>query len=107
MIFSDFERTRRQRDVMIAIVNKITTEKSASEIFDLVDYTLGLVKTNIPLTTLTSLTSSVIGNLSKLSISSQNVPYNDAFRYATYNGSSVISYDISEAAKRLNQFIYN
>lgn len=106
-IGSDFERTRRQRDVITALINKVITEKSIKEIYDLADYAMGLVKTNIPLTTLTSLTASVASNLSILSISSQNVPYSDAFRYATYNGMSILSFDIPSASKRINDFIYN
>ena len=105
-IGTDFERTRRQRDAIIAIFNKITTEKSISEIYEIIDYTFGLVKTNITLGSLTSIATSVLGNLSNLKIESQHVPYSDSYYFAWYKGMSVISYDISAAAKRINQFIY-
>ncbi len=103
---TDFERTRRQRDVIKAVVDKIIGGKSAAEIYDIVDYTFGLIKTNIPATDLIGYAASVLGNASKLSISSQNVPYSDAFQYGRYNGMSIITYDIDDAAKRISKFIY-
>jgi LCP family protein required for cell wall assembly len=105
-IGSDFERTRRQRDAIVAIFNKVIKEKSVSEIFDLIDYSFGIVKTNIPFSTLTSLATSVLGNVSKLKIESQTVPYADSFKYAWYKGKAIISFDIADAAKRINKFIY-
>lgn len=105
-IGSDFERTRRQRDVITAVVRKILGEKSAAEIYDIVDYAFGLIKTNIPATDLVSYAASVLGNASKLSIQTQNVPYTDAYQYARYNGMSIITYDIADAARRINEFIY-
>ena len=105
-IGSDFERTRRQRDAIVAIFNKIVKEKTVSEIYDLIDYSFGLVKTNIPFSTLTTMAASVLGNLSKVKIESQTVPYSDSFRYAWYKGKAIISFDISAAAKRINKFIY-
>ena len=105
-IGSDFERTRRQRDVIFALFNKIITEKSITEIYDLIDYTFGIVKTNISFSELTSLATSVIGNLSKVKIENQNVPYNDSFKYAYYKSKAIISFDIADAAKRINKFIY-
>lgn len=105
-IGSDFERTRRQRDVILALFNKIVKEKSAAEIYDLIDYVFGIVKTNIPFSALTSYATSVIGNLSKIKIESQSVPYSDSFKYAWYRGKAIISFNITDAAKRINKFIY-
>ncbi len=105
-IGSDFERTRRQRDVITAVVNKILNEKSTTEIYGIVDYLFSLIKTNISATDLLSYATSVLGNASKLSITSQNVPYSDAYQYGRYNGMSIITFDIESAAKRLNEFIY-
>ena len=105
-IGSDFERTRRQRDVVIAVVNKILNEKSTTEIYDIVDYMFSLIKTNISAKDLLSYATSVLGNASKLSIDNQNVPYSDAYQYARYNGMSIISYDIAKAASRIQKFIY-
>ena len=104
---TDFERSRRQRDAIVEIFKQIASEKSISEIYALIDYMFGLVKTNISLSSLTSMATSMIGNLSRLNIESQNVPYSDSFYYAWYKGMSIITYDIADAGKRLNKFIYN
>ena len=103
---SDFERTRRQRDAIVAIMDKLLTEKSLVELYEIADYSFDLVKTNIPLSTLTSLITSAIGNMSNLTVTAQHVPYSDSYRFATYKGMAVISFDIEDAAERINEFIY-
>ena len=105
-IGSDFARTRRQRDTIVAIMEKILTEKSLAELYEIVNYSFGLVKTNIPLSTLTSLVTSVIGNMSDLTVTAQHVPYSDSYQFATYRGMAIIFFDIADAAERVNEFIY-
>lgn len=107
-IDSDFGRTARQRNVIETLARKIVTEKSISEIYDLTNFAFGLVKTNISLTELTS----VIGNIatdamsSGLNIDSHHVPFNGAYTYKYYNGMAIISFDINDAARRVNKIIY-
>lgn len=107
-IDSDFGRTARQRNVIETLAKKILSEKSLSEIYELTDFAFGLVKTNISLTELTSVITSVATNAmnSGLNIESQYVPYSDAYTYKYYNGMAIISFDIDDAAKRVNRFIY-
>ena len=107
-IDSDFSRTERQRNVIVTLAKKIISEKSLSEIYDLTDFAFGLVKTNISLTELTSVIGSVATRaaISGLDIQSQHVPYSDAFTYKYYNGMAIISFNIDDAARRVNQFIY-
>ncbi|MBQ7012187.1 MAG: LCP family protein [Clostridia bacterium] len=106
-IGSDFERTRRQRDVMTAVVQSVFKERSLTEIYGIVDYTFSLVKTNIPATTLASLAASVAGQKNSLTIQTQNVPYNDTYEFAWYQGMAVIYFDIMTCRQRLHSFIYN
>ena len=106
-IGSDFARTQRQRDTIVAVMTKILTQKSLTEIYDIVDYAFGLVKTNMSAKTLASHAASLLGNVSKLSIESQNVPYADSYKNAWYNGMAILSFNISDAAKRINSFIYD
>ena len=107
-IDSDFKRTARQRNVIETLARKIISEKSLSEIYDLTDFAFGLVKTNISLTELTS----VIGNIaadamrSGLKIESHTVPFSDAYVYKYYNGMAITSFDIDDAARRVNKIIY-
>ncbi len=107
-IDSDFKRTERQRNVIETLAKKIVREKSISEIYDLTNFAFGLVKTNISLTELTS----VIGNIatdairSGLNIDSHHVPFSNAYTYKYYNGMAIISFDINDAARRVNNIIY-
>lgn len=103
---NDFGRARRQRDVLTAVMKKITTEMSLSQITELIDYTMSIVKTNISATTLASLAASVLIDASKLTFSSQQVPYADSYQFAWYNRMAIISFDIDEAKSRVNEFIY-
>lgn len=107
-IDSDFSRTERQRKVIETLAKQIITEKSISEIYDLTDFAFGLVKTNISLTELTSVIGSVATKaaVSGLNMESQHVPYSDAFTYKYYNGMAIISFNIDDAARRVNRFIY-
>lgn len=107
-IDSDFKRTERQRKVIETLARKIISEKSISEIYDLTNFAFGLVKTNISLTELTS----VIGNIatdamrSGLDIESHHVPFSDAYTYKYYNGMAIVSFDINDASRRVNEIIY-
>lgn len=87
-------------------MRQIASKTSVTELYDIVDYAFSLVKTNISASTLVSLGTSILSNASNLQIESENVPFNDAYQFAWYNGMSIISYDISDAASRLNNFIY-
>lgn len=106
-IGTDFGRTKRQRDTIIAVANKIMNEKSLTDLYDITNYAFSLIKTNISATSLLSLATSVLSNGASLSITTENVPFSDSYQFAWYNGMSIISYDISAAATRLNKFIYD
>ena len=102
----DFARTSRQRDVLTAVLRKILS-KPVTEIYDILNHSFSLVKTNIPLTTLSSLALSVATQGSGLSITSQQVPYSDAYQNAWYNGLEILSFDIGATAWRVQQYLYN
>ncbi|MBR4896720.1 MAG: hypothetical protein IKZ41_09840, partial [Clostridia bacterium] len=102
----DFARTSRQRDVLTAVIRQIMS-KPITEIYEILNYSFSLVKTNISLTSLTSLALSVSTQGSNLAISTQQVPYSDAYKNAWYNGLEILSFDIASTATRINQFLYN
>ena len=81
--------------------------KPITEIYEILNYSFSLVKTNISLTSLTSLALSVSTQGSNLAISTQQVPYSDAYKNAWYNGLEILSFDIASTATRVNQFLYN
>ena len=103
---SDFGRTERQREVIVAVLNKILSEKSLTEILDITKYAMGMVKTNISATTLTSLATSIVGNTSDLSMESQSIPYTDAYQFAWYKKMAILSFDIQNTAERMLEFLY-
>ncbi len=107
-IDSDFGRTARQRNVIETLAKKIVKEKSLSEIYDLTNFAFGLVKTNISISELTSVIGDIASSAMRkgLNIQSQHVPYSDAFAYKYYNGMAIISFNIDDAARRVNNFIY-
>ncbi|MGN1346250.1 MAG: LCP family protein [Eubacteriales bacterium] len=105
-IGNDFGRTQRQRDTITAVIRQILSQKSLTDLYNIVDYSFSLIKTNISASSLVSLAASVLSQASVLQIESQNVPFDDAYQFAWYNGMSIISYDIAKSAVRLNEFIY-
>ena len=44
--------------------------------------------------------------MSKLTVTAQHVPYSDSYRFAMYKKMAIISFDIADAAERINKFIY-
>jgi len=103
---SDFGRTERQREVIVAVFNKIIYGKTLSEILDMTKYAMGMVKTNISATTLTSLATSIVANAGNLSIESQSIPYTDAYQFAWYKKMAILSFDIQSTAERMLEFLY-
>lgn len=105
-IDSDFKRTERQRKVIELVAAKIINEKSIPEMYELADFAFKLIKTNIPLTDIMGVIPSIVRNGTALNMQSQHVPYSDSYVYKYYNGMAIVSYDIDEAARRINAFIY-
>lgn len=103
---NDFKRTERQRNVIVTLAKKIIEEKNLAEIYDLTNYSFTLVKTNISVSDLWSIITSLAMKATVLSIDSQHVPFSDSYKYDYYNGMAIISFDIESAAKRVNEFIY-
>ncbi len=103
---NDFGRTERQREVILAVLTKILTEKSLTEILDITKYAMGMVKTNISASTLTSLATSIVGNATNLSVESQSLPYTDAYQFAWYKKMAILTFDIESTAQRMLEFLY-
>lgn len=106
-IDSDFKRTARQRNVIQALATQIVEEKTMGEIYYLTGVATEMVRTNIPLTELTSIITSVIQKNGKdINFESQHIPYSDSFTNKYYNGMAIKSFDINEAATRMHKFLY-
>lgn len=106
-IDSDFKRTNRQRNVIQALATQILEEKTMGEIYYLTGIATEMVRTNIPLTELTSIISTVVQkNEDGITFESQHIPYSDSYKYKYYNGMAIISFNIDEAASRMHKFLY-
>lgn len=106
-IDSDFKRTGRQRNVIQALATQILEEKTMGEIYYLAGVATEMVRTNIPLNELTSIITMVVQkNGTSLTFDSQHIPYSDSFVNKYYNGMAIKSFNIDEAATRMNKFLY-
>ena len=107
----DFARAERQRDVLLAIYEKIVS-MNYNDAMDAIKKGLGYLKTNIDMNEAITLASSVLlkGGFSK--ITSAHMPFEGTWNYAYvkppgYSGSlAVTKIDIAANRKAIKQFIY-
>lgn len=102
---SDFGRTRRQCDVLTAVINKMRSGIELTEVLGMLDHALQMVRTNIPFTNMVSLVTSVVISGS-LSTESYNVPFSDAFYYGCIGTDSVVAFDFDYTTHRIHEIIY-
>ena len=103
---ADFERTRRQRDILMAIFERVTTTRSLTEITALMTQTLKMVNTNLSAVNLAALAADVMSHRSELSVEMGRLPFNNTYRGAMYKGMYIISIDFSENIRLLHEFLY-
>lgn len=107
---TDFERTRRQRDVLMAMYNKVM-KLGYGDAMDIIENALGYVRTNVPFTKCISLASSILKN-GLNSIKSTQAPFDGTWTYAYvrpegYTGNmAVTKMDISKNRKRFREYLY-
>lgn len=118
---TDFERTRRQKDVMVAIMNKIIRDQSLAEMNDTLNFVLKLIRTNISATDFVSVGLSLVGGMNSGMQTTQVPAGNDEYVWAVYKGMLIlkpsvkgsdgtrmdISASLDAIAKRLKQFLYS
>ncbi len=108
---SDFERTRRQRDILQAVFNRVTSSMTLTEVTDLITSTLKMVSTNLSASNLLSLATDVMANRKDISITSGRVPFNGTYEGMIYPKDGyrmwVISIDIAENVKQLHKLLYD
>lgn len=75
---SDFERTRRQRDVIKSTLNRFYTSKETKTLFSICQIALQNVETNLPLDQTLSLAIPVL-NQKEMDISQYQVPFDGFF----------------------------
>ncbi|MBO7359644.1 MAG: LCP family protein [Clostridia bacterium] len=106
-IGADFDRTQRQRNVLMALYRKLMAEKKLSEILDIIESGFAYVRTNIPLNDLFSLATSVYSFGSSLKLSSDKIPCNGSFSFGYYNKMAIININRSSNIAYLKKIIWN
>ncbi len=101
-IDSDFNRTRRQRNVIEAAITKIK-DCSFDEIMSLVNTALGLVTTDMTNAQITSLALQYISGLANLEIETYSVPPKGTYRSAMIRGMAVLVPNCSEIRRILKE----
>ena len=103
---TDFERTRRQRDILTAIYQKVTASLSLTEVTLLITSALDMVKTNMSASTLITLAADVLQNGSSIEIDGAHVPFADTYRGGIVREMWVIELDFAENIRRMHEFLY-
>ncbi len=107
---ADFERTRRQRDVITAIYQKAFS-LGLSKCTEVADVVSKYLKMNIPMTTCLQIISDVFG-AGGINMETAAMPFNGTWSYGyakppNYKGSmSVVKIDIRANRENINKFIY-
>ena len=101
----DFDRTQRQRDIMVALFNRAKRENSLGKLAQLILTTAEHVKTNIKINTIIELGLEAITS-DDLTIEQLRVPFDDTWNYASINGRSVIAIDLDYNRDALKNEVY-
>lgn len=102
---ADFERTRRQRDVMLAVYKKIISARDVKIISEFVGYAMNNVETNMRPGKIFSLAVTIFNN-SDLYINQGRVPADDTWQYANKDGKSVLAIDFEKNKEYLHSGLY-
>lgn len=104
-IDSDFQRTERQRKVMMKVFKNMK-QKDKAELFGIMKEILPFLNTNLSKSEIFGLLKTSLG-LGDIQIRQHMVPAKDTFRFATTSsGASIISLDCKENGKILRRFLY-
>lgn len=103
---SDFERTRRQRDILTAVYQKVTSSLSLTDVARLITASLDMVRTNMSASNLITLAADVLQSRNDISIESAHLPFADTYRGGIVREMWVIEIDFAENIRRLHEFLY-
>lgn len=101
----DFERTQRQRDVMLSFFNKAKTIKDPVLFAQVLSYALKHVQTNMTPDIIFTLGLEILTS-KEFKMEQGRIPFDNTWRYASKDGKSVISIDLSENIHLLHDCLY-
>ena len=102
----DWERTRRQRDVLYGLLDRVR-EQPLSKWVSIANEISKYIRTNADINTIYDLgKAALIDSSTEFSISGDSLPFTGTWQYATIDGMSVIDLDIAENERLLQEMIY-
>lgn len=102
---SDFMRTKRQRKVMTAIIDKCA-KTNPLKMYDIISSVIDEVETDMSPAALTGVAINGLLRYLHYDIEQGSVPQKDTWENAKINGQSVLRIDIGENIDYLKEFIY-
>lgn len=102
---NDFGRTRRQRDVMFAVYQKVMQTKDPAALLSIIKYCLTQVKTNMKIKAIYDMSMKIVGAES-INIQQTSVPAVGTYTNGTYQGMTVLKVDIEANKKILEELLY-
>jgi len=102
---SDFERSRRQRDVMYGIYNKVMEQKNPTTILPLINYAMTQVKTNMSVSDIYSWAKEVLA-ADHLETQQACVPQDGTYKSVSYKGMAVLEIDFDANKQYIDKLLY-
>lgn len=102
---SDFQRTQRQRDALLAVYSQLKSVKDAKTVLTLADTVLKNVETNIPASRAISTGIEALG-FENINYSEYRVPFDGMCWDKVQNGQSVLMSDLAKNGEKLRELIY-
>jgi len=108
---NDFNRTDRQRHLLDLLLKKVTEDVDVFALIDLVGTAAEYADTNMNPQFMIELAVSLLPNLGNRDseealFEQMRIPMDHSYSYTTYNGSSVIKYNLTKHAQAIHEFIY-
>ena len=104
-IGDDFERTRRQRDILSAIFNQVKGMDSLSDALGFVNSATSLITTNLSVGEITSLATSLFNG--DVTINTARIPCDGSYKNVRYYGALVLKIDIQKNADYIHDILSN
>ena len=102
---ADFERVRRQKEVLFAAFSKLKKNPSISNVTDTINVALKNVKTNMKPSEIVSLGVECVTG-ADITFEQHTVPAKGTWKYAKIEGRSVVQVDLKKNEKLLKDLIY-
>ena len=102
---NDFGRTQRQRSVLYGIYNKLMQQRDPAALLSLINYCMTQVSTNMGVTEIYNLATEILG-IDHLTTQQAAVPEDGTYQFITYEGMSVIDFDLEANKAYIKELLY-